>query len=84
MDNRILIAAIIGLLVAALIYYSVPGRICGGIALTLVVGVVAAVVMTLLGRQVGFAGIGTVAAYFVAVIGTALVTVVWRAAMGRE
>ena len=83
MDNRILIAAIIGLLVAALIYYSVPGRICGRIALTLVVGV-AAVVMTLLGRQVGFAGSGTVAGYFVAVIGTALVTVVWRAAMGRE
>jgi uncharacterized membrane protein YeaQ/YmgE (transglycosylase-associated protein family) len=78
-----IVIAGIGVALAAAAYFFSPGRIRGGLLLTLLVGAVAAVALTWLGRQVGMAMPGQTFGFFIAVIGTALVLAVWRTAMGR-
>jgi uncharacterized membrane protein YeaQ/YmgE (transglycosylase-associated protein family) len=74
--------ALVGLVVGAGIYFAAPGKIRGGIVLTMLVGVIAALAMTWLGAQVGIATQGTAIQFFVAMVGTGLVLAVWRVAMG--
>ena len=77
------IIALIGVALAAAAYFFSPGRIRGGLLLTMLVGAAAAIAATWLGRQVGVAMPGQTFGFFVAVIGTALVLAIWRTAMGR-
>ena len=79
----IVVSALVGLVVAAGAYFAVPGRIRGGLLLTLLVGAIGGVAMTWLGRQVGLASPGNTFGFFVSVIGTGLVMAIWRVAMGR-
>lgn len=75
--------ALIGLVIGALVFVSAPGKIRGGIFLTMLVGAVTAVVMAWIGAQIGIATQGTAIGYLVTVIGTGLVLAIWRVAMGR-
>ena len=74
--------ALIGIAVAAAAYAFSPGRIRGGLLLTMLVGCIAAVGMTWVGVQVGLATAGQTLGFVIAVVGTALILVVWRTAMG--
>ncbi|MCJ8158331.1 GlsB/YeaQ/YmgE family stress response membrane protein [Sphingomonas sp. LaA6.9] len=76
------VIALIGLLIGAGAYAAMPGKVRGGILLTMLVGAVAAVVTTWIGAQIGIATQGTMIAYFFAAIGTGLVLAVWRMSMG--
>jgi len=77
------LVALLGLGLGAGIFVASKGQIRGGILLTMLVGAVAAVVMTWLGAQLGVATQGTMATYLVAAIGTGLVLAIWRVSMGR-
>ena len=78
-----LLVAVIGLVLGAAIFLAVPGRIKGGILLTMVVGALAAVVSAWIGSQLGIASQGTAIGFFIAVVGTGLILAVWRMTMGR-
>ncbi|MGZ5496795.1 MAG: GlsB/YeaQ/YmgE family stress response membrane protein [Candidatus Aminicenantales bacterium] len=75
---------IIGVVLAAAAYYFSPGRIKGGLLLTLLVGAVAALASTWLAWQVRVSMPGEPTGFFVAAIGTAVILVLWRTLMGRE
>jgi len=75
--------AVIGLLIATAVYFSVPGRIRGGLLLTMAVGAAAAVGSAWGGRQLGLAMPGDSFGFFPAVIGTAIIMAIWRVSMGR-
>lgn len=75
--------ALIGVALAAAAYAVSPGRIRGGIFLTLLVGAVGALAVAWIARQVTLAMPGQTFGFFIAVIGTALILAIWRTAMGR-
>ena len=75
--------ALIGLAAGALTFFAIPGKVRGGIVVTMLVGAVAAVALTWIGNQVGLAVPGQTSGFFIAVIGSGLVLAVWRMAMGR-
>jgi uncharacterized membrane protein YeaQ/YmgE (transglycosylase-associated protein family) len=75
--------AVIGLVLGAAIFIAVPGKIRGGILLTMLVGALAALVSAWIGAQLGIASQGTAIGFFIAVIGTGLILAVWRMTMGR-
>ena len=83
MEEWIIVSALVGLVVAALTFAVFPGKVRGGIFLTLLVGMIGGIAMTWLGRQVGLAMPGHTAGFFTAMIGTGLVLAVWRTAMAR-
>jgi uncharacterized membrane protein YeaQ/YmgE (transglycosylase-associated protein family) len=77
------LVALVGVALGAAVYFSSRGRIRGGMLLTMLVGLVAAVTMSWIGMQLGIASQGTTIAFFFAMIGTGLVLAVWRVTMGR-
>jgi uncharacterized membrane protein YeaQ/YmgE (transglycosylase-associated protein family) len=77
------IIAALGLLMGAATFVFVPGKVRGGILLTMVVGAIGALVMTWIGRQIGILVVGESRGFLIAVAGTALVLAVWRTTMGR-
>jgi uncharacterized membrane protein YeaQ/YmgE (transglycosylase-associated protein family) len=77
-----IVIALIGVALAAAAYFFSPGRIRGGLLLTMLVGAAAAVCLTWLGRQVGLAVPNQTFGFLTAIVGTALVMAVWRTAMG--
>ncbi len=77
-----ILMALIGVAIAAAAYGFSPGRIRGGLLLTMLVGCIAALGMTWIGVQVGLATAGQTLGFVIAVVGTALILVVWRTAMG--
>ena len=74
--------AVIGVAVAAAAYAFSPGRIRGGLLLTMLVGAIGALCMTWIGVQVGLATEGQTLGFVIAAVGTALILVVWRTVMG--
>ena len=60
-----------------------PGRIRGGLLLTLAVGAAAALASGWAGRAAGLASPGDSFGFFITVVGTALVLAIWRVSMGR-
>jgi uncharacterized membrane protein YeaQ/YmgE (transglycosylase-associated protein family) len=75
--------ALVGLLLGAAAYNSVPGKIRGGLLLSMAVGALACVGTSWIGSQVGVASQGTMIGFIVAAIGTALVLAIWRVTMGH-
>ena len=75
--------ALVGVVLAGAAYAVSPGRIRGGVLLTLLVGAVSALATAWIGKQVTAAMPGQTFGFFIAVIGTALLLAVWRTAMGR-
>ena len=72
-------AIIIGGLAGAVAKFLVPGRDPGGLIVTILLGVVGAVVATWLGHQVGWYRYGESAGFLGAVVGAVILLLVYRA-----
>ena len=76
------IIALLGMAMGAIAFVAIPKSVRGGILLTMLVGAIAALVMTWIGRQIGFALLGR-PSFLIALVGTALVLAIWQWTMGR-
>lgn len=75
---------IIGLVVGALAKLLMPGRDPGGIFITMLLGVVGAMVAGFLGRTLQWYNDGEPAGFIASIIGAILVLAIYRAARGRR
>lgn len=78
----ILVTIIIGLLVGVVAKLLMPGRDPGGFIITILLGIVGAVIATFVGRALGLYGPGEMAGFIGAVIGAILLLVIYRAIAG--
>ncbi len=74
---------IFGLVVGALAKFVMPGRDPGGIGVTILLGIVGAVLGGFLGRALGLYQTGEPAGFVGALIGAILVLLIYRMARGR-
>jgi len=75
---------IIGFLAGALAKFLMPGRDPGGFIITILLGILGAVVATWLGQAIGWYRAGEGAGLIGAVVGAVLVLAVFRAVAGRR
>jgi uncharacterized membrane protein YeaQ/YmgE (transglycosylase-associated protein family) len=75
---------IIGLVVGAIAKFLMPGRDPGGFLVTMLLGVVGAMVAGFIGRAAGWYNDGEPAGFIASVIGAILVLLVYRMATGRK
>ena len=71
---------IIGLVIGAVAKFILPGKDPGGIIVTILIGIVGALVAGFLGRALGWYGDGEPAGFIASVIGAILLLVIYRAA----
>ena len=74
----ILWTLLIGLLAGAVAKLLMPGRDVGGFIITMVLGVVGAVVATWLGQSLGWYGPGESAGFVGAVVGSIIILAIYR------
>lgn len=77
-------AIIIGGIAGALAKLIMPGKDPGGCIITVVLGIVGAVVATYLGRMLGLYGPGQSAGFIGAVVGAIIVLGIYRLIAGRR
>jgi uncharacterized membrane protein YeaQ/YmgE (transglycosylase-associated protein family) len=75
---------IIGLVVGAIAKLLMPGRDPGGMIVTMILGVVGALIAGALGRAAGWYNEGEPAGFIASVVGAVLVLVVYRMIVGRR
>jgi uncharacterized membrane protein YeaQ/YmgE (transglycosylase-associated protein family) len=75
---------IIGLIVGAIAKFLMPGRDPGGCIVTILLGIVGALVAGYLGRVVGWYEPGQPAGFIASVIGAMLVLLIYRLIIGRR
>ena len=75
---NILWAVIIGLVVGALAKLIMPGRDPGGMLITIVLGILGAVVATFLGRSLGWYDANESAGFLASVLGAILLLALYR------
>jgi uncharacterized membrane protein YeaQ/YmgE (transglycosylase-associated protein family) len=75
---------IFGLVVGALAKFLMPGRDGGGIIVTMLLGIVGALVGGFLGRALGLYGPNEPAGFIGALVGAILVLLIYRMATGRR
>ena len=75
---------VFGLVVGALAKLVMPGRDPGGVILTMLLGVVGAVIGGWVGRAVGMYGPNEPAGFLMSLLGAVLVLAVYRMAVGRR
>ncbi|MGG5886915.1 GlsB/YeaQ/YmgE family stress response membrane protein [Falsiroseomonas sp. HC035] len=75
---------IIGFLAGALAKFLMPGRDPGGFIITILLGIVGAVVATWLGQAVGWYRAGEGAGFIGAVVGAVIVLAIYRMVIGRR
>jgi uncharacterized membrane protein YeaQ/YmgE (transglycosylase-associated protein family) len=73
--------AVFGLIVGALAKLIMPGRDPGGIIVTMLLGIVGAMLGGFLGRLVGWYGPGDAAGYIMALLGAVLILFIYRKAV---
>ena len=71
-------AAIIGLIAGAIAKFIMPGRDPGGIFVTMLIGVAGALLMSFLGRQLGWYGDGEGAGFIMSIIGAIILLALYR------
>lgn len=71
---------IIGLVVGAIAKLIMPGKDPGGIIVTMLIGIVGALIAGFLGRALGWYGEGEPAGFIASVIGAILLLIVYRLA----
>lgn len=71
-------AIIIGGLAGAVAKFLMPGRDPGGFIITIILGIVGAVVATWLGQQVGWYRVGESAGFLGAVVGAVIILFIYR------
>ncbi|HEY6050167.1 MAG TPA: GlsB/YeaQ/YmgE family stress response membrane protein [Thermoanaerobaculia bacterium] len=75
---------IFGLVVGALAKFLMPGRDGGGIIVTMLLGIVGALVGGFLGRALGLYGANEPAGFVGALVGAIVVLLIYRMATGRR
>jgi uncharacterized membrane protein YeaQ/YmgE (transglycosylase-associated protein family) len=75
---------IIGLIVGAIAKLLMPGRDPGGCIVTILLGIVGAVVAGYLGRLIGWYEPGQPAGFIASIIGAMLILLVYRLIIGRR
>ena len=75
---------IFGLVVGALAKFLMPGRDGGGIIVTMLLGIVGALVGGFLGRALGLYGPNEPAGFVGALVGAVVVLLIYRMATGRR
>jgi uncharacterized membrane protein YeaQ/YmgE (transglycosylase-associated protein family) len=75
---------IFGLIVGIVAKFLMPGRDPGGFVITIVLGIIGALLGGYLGRALGWYGEGEPAGFIVAVIGAILVLALYRMVVGRR
>lgn len=75
---------LIGLVAGALARFIVPGKDPGGFLVSIILGIVGALVATFLGRALGLYQPGESAGFIGAVVGAVLVLIVYHAVRGRR
>ena len=77
-------AIVIGLLVGIVAKFVMPGRQGGGFIVTALLGIVGAVVATVLGQALGLYTAGQSAGWIASVIGAIVVLAIYRMVVGRR
>ena len=72
-----------GLVVGIVAKFLMPGRDPGGFVITALLGIVGALVGGFVGRALGWYGEGDAVGFFMAVIGSIIVLVLYRFTIGR-
>jgi uncharacterized membrane protein YeaQ/YmgE (transglycosylase-associated protein family) len=75
---------IFGLIVGALAKLVMPGRDPGGIVVTILLGIVGAVVGGFIGRALGFYGPNQAAGYIMSFVGAIILLVIYRMIVHRR
>jgi uncharacterized membrane protein YeaQ/YmgE (transglycosylase-associated protein family) len=75
---------IIGLIVGAVAKFLTPGRDPGGCLVTMLLGVVGAMLAGFLGRSAGWYGEGEPVGFIASVLGAVLVLLIYRVIRGRS
>jgi uncharacterized membrane protein YeaQ/YmgE (transglycosylase-associated protein family) len=81
---HILAWIIFGLIVGAIAKLVMPGRDPGGIILTMVIGIVGALIGGWLGRVLGFYGPNEGAGFLMSVVGAIILLAIYRWTFGRR
>jgi uncharacterized membrane protein YeaQ/YmgE (transglycosylase-associated protein family) len=75
---------VFGLIIGALAKLLMPGRDPGGIIVTIVLGIVGALLGGFLGRAIGFYGPGEAAGFVMSLIGAILLLLLYRLLIARR
>ena len=75
---------IFGLIVGALAKFLMPGRDPGGILVTILLGIVGALLGGFLGRALGFYGPGDAAGFVMSLIGAIILLLLYRLLIARR
>ena len=75
---------IIGLIAGALAKLIMPGRDPGGIIVTMLLGIVGAVLGGFIGRALGFYGEGEAAGFLMSFLGAVILLALYRMMVGRS
>jgi uncharacterized membrane protein YeaQ/YmgE (transglycosylase-associated protein family) len=75
---------IFGLIVGAIAKLLMPGRDPGGIIVTIVLGIIGALLGGFLGRAIGFYGPGEAAGFVMSLIGAILLLLLYRLLVARR
>jgi uncharacterized membrane protein YeaQ/YmgE (transglycosylase-associated protein family) len=75
---------VIGLIVGAIAKFLMPGRDPGGCIVTILLGIVGAIVAGYLGRLLGWYEPGQPAGFIASIIGAMLILLIYRLIIGRR
>jgi len=75
---------IFGLIVGALAKFIMPGKDPGGIIVTILLGIVGAIVGGFLGQTLGLYGPGDPVGFLMALLGAIVLLLIYRMAIGRR
>ena len=81
---HILWMLIIGLVIGAIAKFIMPGKDPGGIIVTMLIGIVGALIAGFLGRAVGWYHEGEPAGFIASIVGAILLLIVYRMIVGRR
>jgi len=74
---------IIGLIVGAVAKFIMPGKDPGGIFITIIIGIVGALIAGFLGRNLGWYSDGEPVGFIASVVGAILLLILYRMVAGR-
>jgi uncharacterized membrane protein YeaQ/YmgE (transglycosylase-associated protein family) len=75
---------VIGLIIGAVAKLLMPGRDPGGFIITILLGILGAIVAGFVGRSIGLYGEGEPAGFLLSVLGAVLLLFIYRASVGRQ